>query len=128
MARVLLVDYDALVLTMIEMCLKEEGHEVTAVASGAAALAALARGGIDILVTDLILGGRGGDAIAKSARAAGLPVILMSGSLREDRSFPFLAKPFRPARLMATIAGLLQGPSARDQWLGSEELDEVATG
>ena len=109
MARVLLVDDDAMVLTMIEMCLKEEGHEVSAVASGAAALATLACGGIDIVVTDSLVGGRGGDAIAKSARAAGMPVILMSGTPREDSSLPFLAKPFPAGRLMATIDGLLRG-------------------
>ncbi len=115
MASVLLVDDDALVLELIEMCLTEEGHDVTAVSSGAAALAALACGGIDIVVTDSLLGGRGGDAIAKSAQAAGLPVILMSGTPREDSPLPFLAKPFPAGRLMATIDGLLQGLSARDQ-------------
>jgi DNA-binding response OmpR family regulator len=115
MARILLVDDDAMVLTMLELCLKEEGHDVTAVASGAAALATLACGGIDIVVTDSLLGGPVGDAIAKSAQAAGVPVILMSGTPREDSSLPFLAKPFPAGRLMTTIDGLLQGFSARHQ-------------
>ncbi len=113
MARVLLIDDDAMVLMTIEMCLKEEGHEVTAVASEAAALAALAGAGFDIVVTDSLLGGgsRGGDAIAKRAQAAGLPIILISGTRPEDRSFPFLQKPFHVGLLTATIDRLLQRSS-----------------
>jgi DNA-binding NtrC family response regulator len=89
------------------LCLKDEGYDVTAVSSGTAARRVLAQGGVDIVVTDSLMGGGGSDDIAKKAQAAGLPVILIGGTQREDRSLPFLIKPFPSELLMATIDRLL---------------------
>lgn len=112
MARVLLIDDDVMVLLTIEMCLKDEGYDVTAVSSGTAARRVLAQGGVDIVVTDSLMGGGGSDDIAKRAQAAGLPVILISGTQLEDRSLPFLIKPFPSELLMATIDRLLTASAA----------------
>jgi len=112
MARILLVDDDPLVLEAIEMFLAEESHDVTAVSSRVNGLAALASGKFDIVVTDSLLGSGTGDDMATSAHEAGLPVLVISGTDREDRSFPFLEKPFAPQLLLAIIARLLRVPAS----------------
>lgn len=112
MARILLIDDDPLVLATIEMCLAEESHDVTAANSRLNGLAALALGNFDIVVTDSLLGSGTGDDMATSARKAGLPVLVISGTRREDRSFPFLEKPFLPRLLLATIDRLLRAPAS----------------
>jgi len=80
--RVLLVDDDPLVLRVLRAQLEETGHAVTAVGSGAAALAALEDGeAVDLLVSDLSMPDMDGRELIRAAQAhrPGLPAILLTG-------------------------------------------------
>ena len=82
MANVLVVDDDPAVRTTIKLVLERSGHRVSVAAEGRAGLAALAAGGIDLLVVDLFMPGMDGMETLREARKqyADLPVIVMSGT------------------------------------------------
>ena len=105
---------DDTVRAMAARALENEGYEVTAVGDGEAALRALAEieGGVDLIVSDLImpnLGGRGlGRIVAE--RFPGLPMLYIAGYSGQallgdhepDRP-TFLAKPFTPEELSREV-------------------------
>ena len=82
MANVLVVDDDPAVRTTTKLVLERSGHRVSVAADGRAGLAALAAGGIDLLVVDLFMPGMDGMETLREARKhhPGLPVIVMSGT------------------------------------------------
>lgn len=111
MVQVLFVDDDPDVLELVTLRLELEGHKVIPAVSRAAANEQIAKGGIDIVVTDSMLRGGNGDDVAKTAQRAGLPVIIVSGEpervkRHEIGDIPFLSKPFEPGLLMAMISML----------------------
>lgn len=106
--RVLLVDDQPMVLLGTEAALRTFGHEVVVAADAEAALAALADGRFDVLLTDISLPGRSGVELAELALAADpdLRVILSSGHDAAPvppesplASLEFLAKPYSLAQV-----------------------------
>ncbi len=79
--RVLVVDDEISLMTALRDTLKAEGYRVTAVASGAEALAALKPGGFDLVLTDLVMPKMDGIALLKEAFAIdpALVAIIMTG-------------------------------------------------
>ena len=74
--------------------------------------------GIDVLVSDIVMPGMGGDALAArlAASSPGLAVVLMSGYTTEEpvgglgtgAAPHFLQKPFAPAALVAAVRDALR--------------------
>jgi DNA-binding NtrC family response regulator len=106
---VLLVDDDADLRAALATSLDLAGLSVLAVADAAAALAALDRYAIAVVVSDIRMPGMDGRQLAQriAAQDADLPVILMTGhgnieqavaALRQG-AYDFLAKPFASDRL-----------------------------
>ncbi len=81
MARILLAEDEAAVREFVGRALEHHGHQVTAVADGGAALAALGAGDYDLLVTDIVMPGMDGIALALKVSKAfpGLPILMMTG-------------------------------------------------
>jgi len=81
-ASVLVVDDDPAVRTTIRLVLERDGHKVSVAADGRAGLAALAGGGIDLLIVDLFMPGMDGLETLREVRRhhADLPVIVISGT------------------------------------------------
>ncbi len=79
--RIILVEDDALLRTVLARMLARAGHHVTECASGPEALHHLAQHDADVLLTDLGLPGMSGWELARAARAGrpDLPVILATG-------------------------------------------------
>ncbi len=108
--RILLVEDEEGARKGLTKILAVLGYQATAVASGEEALALAAAPGFDLLLSDLMLPGIGGDELAErlGARWPALKVVLMSGytedmAMRrgvEQRAVRFLQKPFD----MATLA------------------------
>ncbi len=110
---VLLVDDDADLRAALATSLELAGLSVLAVADAAAALAALDRHGVAVVVSDIRMPGMDGRQLAQriAAQDADLPVILMTGhgdieqavaALRQG-AYDFLAKPFASDRLIESV-------------------------
>jgi two-component system cell cycle sensor histidine kinase/response regulator CckA len=109
--RVLVVDDEPQVCSMVASMLREEGFSVVTAGSGPDAIA-LSRShvGFDLLLTDVSMPGMDGPTLVEELRAAepDLPVIFMSGncdgaSLRSLAPIRFLAKPFSLDNLLRTV-------------------------
>jgi DNA-binding response OmpR family regulator len=120
-SRVLIVDDDQRVRTVVAWQLEADGFAVTEAGDGAAALAQIEDNRPDLMVLDLSLPGVGGLDVLRRVRegegtAAPLPVIVLSGRSGEtDRIIgldlgadDYLVKPFSPGELAARVRSLLR--------------------
>ncbi len=91
MARILVVDDDERIRTLIRRGLKKLGHEVIEAGDGAAALKRLRADPVDLLITDLYMPEMEGLELIQKARAAWpeLGIIAISGGTA-DTKFDFL--------------------------------------
>jgi CheY-like chemotaxis protein len=116
--RLLVVDDEDAVRSLVSRTLEEEGYEVSQARNGREALECLARSGrVDVVLTDVVMPELGGRELVERLAAdyPGLPVIWMSGH-PHDAAFadggpagahPFLQKPFPTDVLVRTVADLL---------------------
>lgn len=114
--RLVVCEDDVLILMNAAEMLRELGHEVDEAADGAAALAALAAGAVDVLLTDIGLPDMTGIELARRARAMapGLPVIFASGlgeieDFAGEAAVAFLPKPYTLAAIEAALAAVNPG-------------------
>jgi signal transduction histidine kinase/FixJ family two-component response regulator len=121
--RILLVEDDDDTRECLAIALRQHGAQVAAVGSVAQGLAALERGGIDALLSDLAMPGEDGFSLIRRLRArppeAGgrLPAAALSAHVRpEERARAVLAgfdlhiaKPIDPVLLAARVRGLVSG-------------------
>jgi CheY-like chemotaxis protein len=113
--RVLLVEDEFLISTMVADALSERGCEVHVAATAKEALEHLTRGApCDVLFTDINLpGGVDGAALAQLARRLrpGLPVIYASGlvtgmdQLNAVEGATFVPKPYDPNKVYTLLRG-----------------------
>jgi DNA-binding response OmpR family regulator len=119
MRRILLVDDDPAICTLLSRVLEDAGYTVESAPDGATGLAILAASPPDLLITDVVMPGLAGWSVFARARrvAPTLPIIVMSGVdtglLQKERAlgdqFGFLRKPFDIDHLLAIVARLLAG-------------------
>jgi DNA-binding response OmpR family regulator len=116
--RVLVVEDEALICSLIEDALVESGFEAYSVNSGEAALSTFRDGreGCRALLTDVNLGdGISGWELARQIReiTPGFPVVYMTSASAPDwksqgvADSVLLEKPFAPAQLAAAVSQLL---------------------
>ncbi|MDP3551144.1 MAG: response regulator [Novosphingobium sp.] len=116
--RLLVVDDDPELRSLLQRFLSEHGFSVRAVESGKAMDVALQREPADVLVLDLMMPGEDGLAILRRLRASGeqVPVIMLTARGDpvdrvlglEMGADDYLGKPFLPRELVARIAALLR--------------------
>ena len=138
MARILVVDDEAIVRKTIQSWLEREGFDVVCAKDGRDALAAIGASEIDVVVIDIFMPGMGGrEAIrALRQRAPTVPIIAISGYMFGDTAGEepdFLAmatdigvayclqKPFRPRHLLAAVEACLgkSGTRSNDRAAGA---------
>jgi CheY-like chemotaxis protein len=125
LARILIVDDDAAVQATIRLLLERAGHSVVAAGDGRKGLAIFETGSFDLLLLDIFMPGMDGLETMRLVHQQQplIPIIVISGnpvssdsgsgpdfltmatSLGAVRS---LQKPFRPAALLAAVAGCLE--------------------
>ena len=116
--RILVVEDDFLVATLLTEILKSVGWQVVGpVAHLAAALDAAAREGFDAAVLDVNLGRQTVYPVAEVLDARRVPFVFVTAHGREALpplfcERPHLGKPFAPGELIGTVAGLV--PPAAD--------------
>jgi CheY-like chemotaxis protein len=111
---ILLVDDNALTRMAAALLLKDLGHQVIEVRSGAEALAVLGAGSaVDMVITDLLMPGMTGGQLAAAVHALqpDLPVVISTGYGRTPddgtADLPRLDKPYDRDDLAATIARVM---------------------
>jgi two-component system, OmpR family, response regulator len=118
--KILLIEDDAENADYVANGLREEGHLITQVASGAEGLICAMGNGFDLLIVDRMIPGLDGLNLVKSLRAAGhhTPVLFLTalGGV-EDRvsglnagGDDYLVKPFAFSELVARVAALGRRP------------------
>ncbi|HEV2759780.1 MAG TPA: response regulator transcription factor, partial [Acidimicrobiales bacterium] len=115
--RILVVDDDANVRTLLRRLLTTEGYAVEEAADGPAALEMLAAASPDLVLLDIMMPGQDGlDVLESMRRTNDVPVILLTAKSEEaDRVLGFrfgaddyVVKPFSTAELCARIAAVLR--------------------
>jgi PAS domain S-box-containing protein len=123
--RVLAVDDEPSVGSMVRRILRPQGHAVVTATSGEEALTCLARESFDVLISDVGMGpGMNGWELVERVRQAwpAMHVVLATGwgaaidssEARAKGVDAVIAKPYRPADLEALLARLTQPVEQRD--------------
>ncbi len=132
-ARVLLVEDDPSLASVIGAALREEGHDVTTCAGVARRDALLAESHYDVMLTDVVLAD--GDGLADIAlvrgRAPGMPIIVLSAQntfdtavrASESEAFEYFPKPFDLEELVRAV-----GQAAASRGPADTSFDEPAAG
>ena len=131
-ARILIVDDDPGIRDVVSEFLGRHGFEVETAADGKAMDQVLARGGVDLVVLDVMMPGEDGLAICRrlSAQPGGPAIIMMSAMGEEtDRivglelgADDYVPKPCNPRELLARIKAVLRRrnePRDADQPMGA---------
>jgi putative two-component system response regulator len=113
MARVLIVDDEALIRTTFAAFLSRDGHEATSVATAEEALETAKASAFDVIVSDIHLDGLNGMGLLRALRSAasetkvilvtGRPSIETAAEAVRDSAFAYLAKPIERTLLCSTV-------------------------
>ena len=113
MARILVAEDDAAVNAFVVRALRHRGHDVTGVADGIAALGELAGANFDLLLTDIVMPGLDGIALALkvSKDHPAIRILLMTGFASERQRahnlealiHRVIAKPFSLEEICAAV-------------------------
>lgn len=113
--RVLAVDDSPTMRELVRSALEQAGIEVTLAEDGEKGLAALARAGVDVVLTDLNMPVMDGLTLTKRIRAdrrhAGLPILFLTTEAGQDcrnaaraaGATGWIVKPFDPESLVRTL-------------------------
>ncbi|MBU2642984.1 MAG: sigma-54 dependent transcriptional regulator [Gammaproteobacteria bacterium] len=122
-ARLLIVDDEDIALSNLQHVMEKEGYQVTAVRSGAAAVALLEKYEFDVVLTDLRMEGVDGMDVLKASRERqpGAEVIFITGFATAESAvqalkhgaFYYIAKPFRLDEVRKVVAEALAKVSLR---------------
>jgi two-component system cell cycle response regulator CpdR len=117
MAKILLTEDDTSVGAFVTRALAQQGHAVTHVGNGMAALAALAADKFDLLLTDIVMPELDGIALALKASKEypAMKILLRTGYAAERQRahnldalvHRVIMKPFTLEEIQAAVAALL---------------------
>jgi putative two-component system response regulator len=127
MARVLVIDDEAVIRELIAEILADAGHETISAGSAADGLAFLADEDVDVVVSDIVMPGLSGLELLEEVRAQrpSLPVVLVTGAGTHAMLTDALArganglvmKPFSHAELVAAVGTALERTSRAEREL-----------
>jgi two-component system phosphate regulon response regulator PhoB len=136
-ARILVVDDDPQLRSLLLLVLEGEGYPVTLASDAPSAVVEVEKGTADLVVLDVSLGVDDGRMVLARIREMGdLPVILISGKGdTADRVLglrlgadDFLPKPFSPVELVARVETVLRRSTRRDAVAPPPADEPAATG
>jgi two-component system, OmpR family, response regulator MtrA len=119
MSTILVSDDDADIRDLVAYRLERDGHTVTTVSDGMAALDHLASAAVDVVILDVMTPGMSGIDAARAIRAdrrhAKTPIILLTARTQESDVAQgyavgvddYVAKPFSPRELSLRVGAVL---------------------
>jgi len=117
-AHLLIVDDEANTLASLSRAFRLEGHEATVCDNAARALELARTQAFDLILSDVVMPGKGGLALLEELKAQGVtaPVVMMSGqadiekAVRATRlgAMDFLEKPISTDKLLLTVENALK--------------------
>ena len=117
MATILVADDEANIRDVVQYALERDGHRVLLARDGAEAFAEVLRGGIDLVVLDVLMPELDGLDVCRRIRSLGsMPVIFLSSRAEEtDRIVglelggdDYVTKPFSPRELATRVKTVLR--------------------
>jgi two-component system response regulator PilR (NtrC family) len=118
MASILVVDDEKSMRELLEILLQKEGHEVTLEADTVSALARIANGGFDLVITDLRLGRGSGIDILRQVKASSpaTEVVMVTAFATTENAvqamklgaYDYVLKPFKVDELRLVIEKALE--------------------
>src|SRR5919206_3917505 len=116
-SRILVVDDDPHMLTMMRRVLEVEGYAVAVAPDGDTALDVLRSEPVDLLILDLMLPGRDGFDVCRTVRReSAVPVLMLTARDEATNKVhgldcgadDYVVKPFNPDELLARVRALLR--------------------
>jgi DNA-binding response OmpR family regulator len=119
MSVILVADDDDDIRDLVAYRLERDGHDVTTVANGLAALEHLASARVELVILDVMMPGMSGIDVARAIRAdgrlAGIRIILLTARTQEadlEQGYAagvddYVAKPFSPRELSLRVGAVL---------------------
>jgi CheY-like chemotaxis protein len=118
MAKILVVDDEALIRSSVTSVLKLNGHETIEADNGVTALDMIKMHSPQLIISDVMMTNMNGfmlrDFLQKDQLTARIPIILMTGlannagAWESDSTVDYITKPFAIAQLMALVNNKLQ--------------------
>jgi len=118
MARILIVEDESAIASLLRDDLALEGYNVTVVGDGEAATAAVTSSPFDLVILDVMLPGKDGFDVCREMRRAGLtmPIIMLTAKTQESDKVmgleigadDYVTKPFSPRELRARVKAALR--------------------
>jgi DNA-binding NtrC family response regulator len=132
-ARILVVDDEPLVLSLVATALERAGHQVASASGPLQALEIVkSQEPFDLVVSDVVMPGMCGTQLASEIRrlAPSSAILFMSGCVPVTQlpsGAPFIGKPFATRDLLRAVDRALQ-PPAREQAAAADERQAPAAG
>lgn len=135
MARILIADDEADIRHLLTYTLADEGHEVSTVADGKAAIEAVAKEPPDLLVLDVMMPGLDGYGVLEQMQELDVKdavKVLMLTAKGSDRDWKhgydlgadrYMTKPFDPDEFLATAQEMLECSKEELEAKRQEEAD-----
>jgi DNA-binding NtrC family response regulator len=134
MARILVIDDDPAVRSVVTLLLERRGHQMMTAQDGQRGLAAIETGELDLVMIDIFMPEMDGIETILRVRKAKpmLPIVVMSGGAAFNASIPdylsiatklgavtSLRKPFKPDALIEAVETCLQSKAEGEERNGT---------
>lgn len=115
--RILLVDDEKKIATVLKAYLQQEGYHVTTAINGIVALTLFKENPFDLVLLDLMLPGLSGEEICREIRKiSAAPIIMLTAKVEEEDRIQglnlgaddYITKPFSPREVVARVRAVLR--------------------
>lgn len=115
--KILLVDDEKNILTVLKAYLQQEGYQVTTASNGLMAIEQFKENKYDLVLLDLMLPGLSGEQVCQEIRKiSATPIIMLTAKIEEEERISglqmgaddYITKPFSPREVVARVRAVLR--------------------
>ena len=107
--KILVVDDELLILSVIEKALSKEGYKIIKARNMEEFIISLRQSPFNMLITDVYMDWNTADGIISEVKevSPSIKVLCMSGSVDKNKKYPFIEKPFKINDLRKKVRDIL---------------------